>query len=154
MAGKSRTKHEKCDLYLPGHLVHWIQARRASEVTPRIGTLVGVADGIITVEYLDKIGRYRNHRAHELAKIAEPGTKVRVFERFSLLSVDLDNRTTKMFCIADADKLWVPCSYQPLTSVTPEALAERLNTRGGFSVPGRLLKDWQEGQSAGDLPDA
>ena len=144
MTAKGRRKHAKCDLYIPGHLVHWIQAKRSGDETPRTGKLVGVDDGIITVEYLDKIGRYRNHRAHDLAKIAEPGTKVRVFERYGLLGVDLDNRTTKMFCIADAEKPWVPCSYQPLTSVTPEALAERLNTRGGFSVPGRLLKGWSD----------
>lgn len=100
---------------------------------------MGVEGDIITVEYLDKIGRYRNHRAEDVLEVAQSGTKVRVFERFGLLGVDIDHFTTRMFCIADADKPWTPCSTEPLTSVTPEALAKRLEERGGFSVPGNLL---------------
>jgi hypothetical protein len=97
---------------------------------------VGVEDGIITVEYLDKVGRYRNHNAQRVLTIAKPGAKVRVFEDYGILGIDLDHRSSKSFCIADADKPWTPCSYEPLISVTPDALAKRLQERGGFSVPG------------------
>jgi len=136
MTGTRSSQNVTCDLYLPGHLTHWIQLRRTSEVTPRTGKLVGVEDGIITVEYLDKVGRYRNHNAQRVLTIAKPGAKVRVFEDYGILGIDLDHRSSKSFCIADADKPWTPCSYEPLISVTPDALAKRLQERGGFSVPG------------------
>ena len=136
MTGTSHNRNVKCDLFLPGHLTHWIQQRKASETTPRTGRLVGVDDGVITVAYLDKTGHYRNHRAEEVLEVAQPGTKVRVFEDYGILGIDLDQRTSKSFCIADAGRPWIPCSYEPLNPVTAKALAERLNQRGGFSVPG------------------
>ena len=138
MTGASRNRRVECDLYLPGHCVHWIQSKKAWETTPTTGRLVEINGGIITVEYLDKIGRYRNHRAEDVLEVAQLGSKVRVFERFGLLGVDHD-RLTRMFCIADADEPWTPCSTEPMTSVTPEALATRLQERGGFSIPGRAL---------------
>lgn len=132
-------RRQECDLYLPGHHWHWIQARKASETTPRIGKVVDVGDGVITVKYLDRTSRYRNHDARTLAKIAKPGMKVRVFERYGLLGVENDHFSGHRFCVVDAAEPLVPCSYEPLVSVTPEALAERLRTRGGFSVPGDAL---------------
>jgi hypothetical protein len=136
MTGTSRNRRVECDLYLPGHCVHWIQARKASETTPRTGRLVEINDGVISVEYLDKIGRYRNHHPEDLLEVAQPGAKVRAFEGFGLPGVDINHFTTRMFCIADADRPWTPCSTEPMTSVTPEALAQRLQERGGFIVPG------------------
>lgn len=126
---------QKCDLYLLGHQVHWIPALRSSEVIPSIGTLVEVADGEITVEYLEGLARYRNHRAERLLKVAKLGTRIKVCERYRILGVDLKEGRVKLFCIALDDDEWRSCSFEPLTSATPEALAERLNTRGGFSVP-------------------
>ena len=144
MTGASRSQQRQlCDLYIPGHCVHWIQSKKAWETTPRTGRLVEINGGIITVEYLDKIGRDRNHRAEDVLEVAHPGSKVRVFERFGLLGVD-HGALTRMFCIAEADKPWTPCSTEPMTSVTPEALAERLQERGGFSVPGNLITSWPE----------
>ena len=131
---------QKCDLYLPGHEVHWIQAKKSSEVTPSTGTLVDVADGVISVEYLDRLAHYRHHRVERVLKVTKRGAKVRVCERYRILAVDLEQRRVKLFCIAlDKDK-WRPCSFEPLTSATPEALAERLNFRGGFSVPGHQVE--------------
>ena len=66
---------QKCDLYLPGHEVHWIQARKSSEVTPSTGTLVNVVDGVISVQYLDRLAYYRHHRAERVLKIAKLGCR-------------------------------------------------------------------------------
>ena len=44
-----------------------------------------------------------------------------------------------MYCIIDADEPWVPCDYSPLTSASPEKVAERIRTHGGFMVPGQQL---------------
>ena len=139
MTGKSHNRRKECDLFLPGHCVHWIQSKKASEATPRYGTLTGVADGVVTVRYLDKVGRYRNHDAASILEVAQPGTTVRVFEGHGLLGVDVDHYRYRCFCIVDAERPWTPCSYEPMAATSPEALAERLTLRGGFSVPGRLV---------------
>ena len=131
-----RQRSEKCDLYLPGHCTHWIQLRKASAERHRWGRLVAVDDDVITVAYLDGDGRYRNHRVETLLNIAAPGTKVAVCERYRTLRVDIDYRTSTCFCITGTDDPWTPCSCEPLISVTPQSLAERLHIRGGFIVPG------------------
>lgn len=99
---------------------------------------------MITVEYLDKVGHYRNHDAQKILNVAEPGTKVQVFEDYGLLGVDMDHYTYRCFCIADAERPWTPCSYEPMVATTPEALADRLASRGGFSVPGQVVKGWSK----------
>jgi hypothetical protein len=134
-----RQRPEKCDLYLPGHHTHWIQARKASTERYRWGKLVSVYDDVITVAYLDGVSRYRNHRVETLLDIAATGTKVAVCERYRTMRIDVDDLASKCFCIATVHEPWTPCSYEPLTAVSPEALADRLAKRGGFSVPGWLL---------------
>jgi hypothetical protein len=54
--------------------------RRASAERHDWGRLVAVDDGVITVAYLDGVGRYRNHRVETLANIAATGSKVAVRE--------------------------------------------------------------------------
>jgi hypothetical protein len=105
---------------------------------------VGIDDGVITVAFVDKVGRYRNHRADQILQVAQVGEQVRVFEGYGLLGVAIDHFVSQSFCIADADKPWRLCSIAPLISATPESLAERLESRGGFTVPGELLKDWSK----------
>jgi hypothetical protein len=123
-----------CNLYLPGHCVHWIQARKASTEAHSWGRLVdAVDDGIITVECLDRIGRYRNHQAGKLLDAAASGTKVAICERYRILRVDVDQRTSGCFCIAVVGDSWTPCSCEALISVTPQSLSERLSTHGGFT---------------------
>jgi hypothetical protein len=105
---------------------------------------VGIDDGVITVAFVDKVGRFRNHQADQILQVAQPGEQVRVFEGYGILGVAIDHFVSQSFCLADADKPWRPCSIDRLTSVTPESLAERLVSRGGFTVPGELLKDWSK----------
>jgi hypothetical protein len=40
---------------VPGHFVHWIQLRKASDERHGWGTFVDVDDGVITVEYLTRL---------------------------------------------------------------------------------------------------
>ena len=140
MTATASTRRPRCDLFLPGHMAHWIQARKASDGPASWGKLVEVYEGWITVSYLDRTAQYRNHDADAVSEIAEPGAKVRVSERFRMLGVDLADHTSRGFCIALEKDQWRPCSYEPLTEVTSEALAERLESRGGFSVPGQSLE--------------
>ena len=70
-----RQRPERCDLYLPGHHAHWIQLRKASAERHRWGRLVAVDDDVITVSYLDGVGRYRNHRVQTLSTSQPPAPR-------------------------------------------------------------------------------
>ena len=145
---------DSCDLYGPGHNVHWIPGLRsvgnaaAGERTR--ATLVAAADGIIVVSLADgDLVRYRTHSTRRIRRIAKPGDEVIVCESYRILRVPGPRGTTRLFCIAlDRDDLQ-PCSAAPITAATPEALAEQLATRGGFSVPGQMALAALEG-SAGE----
>jgi hypothetical protein len=132
-------KEPQCDLYVPGHMVHWIQARRASEHPHTWGVLDGVSGQVITVRFLDRVVRYRNHQAVAVLDVAQAGAKVHVSERYGLLGIPLENRDVGLFCIVDADEPWRPCSVAPAGPVSFEDLADRVNDRGGFSVPAAFL---------------
>lgn len=123
-----------CDLYIPGHCVHWIQARMASTERHSWGRLVAVDDDVITVAYLDGVDRYRNHRVEALLDVAATGNKVAVCKRYGMLRVDVDGLANMGFCIADADDPWRPCSEAPRGQISFEDLAVRVNGRGGFTV--------------------
>ncbi len=124
-----------CDLYLRGHLVHWVQAQKAAEHKFSWGRLEAVDKGIVTVHYLDRIGRYRTHDTAELGFYAVPGDKIGVCEPYGVLRYDFDARRTLLIGVADPAAPWEPCRYEPRERITPDTLAERIRTRGGFSVP-------------------
>ena len=106
----------------------------ASAERHKWGRLVGVDDDVITVAYLDGVGRYRNHQAGNLLNVAGPGTKVAVSEHYRILRVDVEQRTSKCFCIADTEDPWTPCSEAPRGPISFEDVADRVRDRGGFTV--------------------
>lgn len=132
--------HPACDLYVPGHLVHFIQARKAweSDDPVRWGRFEGVDDGCLVVRFLDGTGRYRIHRPSEVARVAAHGDKVRVSERWRIASISRRFEQLSAVCIALPDDPWRPCSLAPDEPDSFEDLADRLTDRGGFLVPGRL----------------
>jgi hypothetical protein len=142
-ADKEESTSGGCDLYLPGHQVHYIQTRKAMEDAAAgdrtKATLVVAADGVIVVSLADgNIVRYRTHSTRRVRRIAKPGDGVIVCESFRTLGIPGPRGATTMFCIAlDRDELR-PCSASPATAATPEDLAEQLATRGGFVIPGRV----------------
>ena len=139
---RAKTSGSSCDLYGPGHNVHWIPALKsagnaaAGERTR--ATLVVAADGVIVVSLADgDLFRYRTHSTRRIRRIAKPGDEVIVCESYRILGVRGPRGTTRLFGIAlDRDEMR-PCGASPITAATPEALAEQLATRGGFSVPGQ-----------------
>jgi len=134
-----RRSQPKCDLFIPGHMVHWIQARLVCEHPRESGVLERVRGRVITVRFPDRVTRYRNHRAEAVLDVAHPGSLVTVSERYGLLGIPLENGDVRWFCIVNADKLWRPCSVAPTGPVSFEDLAARVKDRGGFSIPGALL---------------
>ena len=137
--GRSRRAQPECDLYIPGHMVHWIQARLAWEHPREWAVLEGVQGQVITVRFSDRIARYRNHQVEALLDVAERGSSVLVSARYGTLSVPSDHGSLWCFCIADADEPWRACSVAPMGPVSCQDLIDRLEDRGGFSIPGALL---------------
>jgi hypothetical protein len=124
-----------CQFYRAGHTVHHIQAIRSIPEAHRNGRLVAVDENRITIDFGDEAADYRNHDTERLVDMVGIGGNVRICERFVILRGMGDY----CFSIAGADEPWTPCDTTPITSMSPEALAERLKTHGGFLVPGHLV---------------
>jgi len=134
-----RRARPECDLYVPGHEVHCIQARLAWEHPREWAVLEGVQEQVITVRFPDRVARYRNHELEALLDIAGHGSSVLVSERYGVLSVPTGRGTLRCFCVADADEPWRACSVAAKDPVSHHDLIDRLEDRGGFTIPGALL---------------
>jgi hypothetical protein len=145
-----RTDGPACDLYVPGHLVHDIQATKSWESGERgrWGRFERVDDGYLVVRFLDGTGRYRIHRPAEVGRVAEPGDKVRVSERWRIATISRRFEHVLTVSIALPRDPWRPCTAAPDAPGSPDDLAGRLAGRGGFSVPGPVAT-----QLAGPGPD-
>jgi hypothetical protein len=143
VTGRRRQTVPECDLYIPGHLFHWIQARKAGEHPHTWGVLDEVNGQVITVSFLDRVERYRNHDVEAFREVAEVGAKVRISERYGLLGIPLENGNVSCFSIVDADEPWRPCSAAPPVGSIDD-LVDRIEDRGGFSIPGALLAGLDE----------
>jgi hypothetical protein len=143
-------KHRRtltCDLYLPGHLVHWIQRKKESESGEKRswGRFGGIDDdGVIVVTFLDRAERYRTHRPEEIRRVAQIGDKVSVSPRWFLLSVHRDWEHLITVCVADAEEPWRSCSVDPREPASFRDLADRAHDRGGFSISGPVIASWLE----------
>ncbi len=120
-------------------MVHWIQAKLSWEHPREWGVLEEVLGQVITVRFSDRIARYRNHQVDALLDVAGRGSRVLVSARYGTLSVPSDPGSLRVFCIADAFGSWRACSVAPRDPVSYQDLVDRLEDRGGFSVPAALL---------------
>ena len=80
---------KRCDRYTPGHTVHWIHAKKASQEPGEHeeGTVVAVG-ALITIRVGDELRRYFNHQPERFADAIEIyGHAVRVDERWHLLGI-------------------------------------------------------------------
>lgn len=136
-------KPRRCGLYVPGHVVHYIQAIHSAGEPHLGGHLIAVEDNIIiiNVDYGNKVRRLRYHDVEGLVERVGIGGRVGFCKEYSILRHPGRGQSGACFSVADAEAPWIPCDNTPLTSTTPEALAERLRTHGGFTVPGRSVID-------------
>jgi len=141
-------KAPECDLYIAGHLTHWIQANRSAGQPHKTGTFVGVRDGLITIRFSDRVEQFRNHRVHEDLDLAEPGTQVQFCREYCILRAPGSPGTRKCFSVLEADEPWRPCSVDPKEPESFEDLAERANERGGFAISGPLVASWLADEDA------
>ena len=130
-------------------MVHWIQAKLSWEHPRAWGVLEEVQGQVITVRFSDRSARYRNHQVEALLDVAERGTRVLVSTRYGTLGVPSDHGSLWCFCIADADDPWRACSVAPRDPVSYQDLVDRLEDRGGFSVPAALLASSDDGPKNG-----
>jgi len=134
----------RCELYRAGHTVHHIQALHSVGELHREGRLTEVLGNVITVDFGGLTRQYRNHDTDRLVDLVGLGGTVRVCEGYDILR----GAGSYCFSVLDADEPWVPCDHEPLNWFTPEALAERLETHGGFLVPGTAVVEDATGPRA------
>jgi hypothetical protein len=139
-----------CGLYLPGHDVHWIQARLSSEQLSRCpsapGHLLEVqTDGIVVVEVDGEVRRLWNHDTDRVEQLAaRNGGEISHQPGFGLLRTASD-RGSYLFCVADAGRRDLrTCPTHPPTGDPLELLREA----GGFTISGQEALRWPE--SAGE----
>ena len=123
-------KPRRCELYVAGHTPHVIQVEVCLRRVPLVGKLRSVDGDVVTVDVGDHVEQFRNHEPERLLEIVGIGGTVRIFSSI------LQGWTNHVWSIARATDPWRPCNDEPLTATTPEALAERIRTHGGFLVPG------------------
>ncbi len=84
---QARAAHRRGS-YLPGHSIHWIQARKAAETLgeAEVGTVVAVDRRGIHVEVDGEFRRYGvNDRERVATLLAEHGPEVRIQHRWAVL---------------------------------------------------------------------
>lgn len=129
----------RCTSYAAGHTVHWIQALHSAnkpEVArrTRTGTLTAVEGDLLTIRFAADAEpeRFRNHEPQRLLAIARQlPAAVSLNDQYCILRVG-----TYCFSVKQATSgPWGRCPVDDLPDSSPETLAERTRTHGGFSVP-------------------
>jgi len=131
-----------CQVYFRGHTLHWIPFKHSLDEPHRTGRLMRVNGNVITINYFPVIEHYRTHQPRRLVDAIEVGGAVAVCEKYGVL-----RGGGAAFSICNADELWTECDYSPIASTSFGALAERMHTHGGFSVPGEVIVDRSMGGS-------
>jgi hypothetical protein len=132
--------YASCALYTPGHQVHFIQMRRASETDPanyRNGTLVSVDDdGWITVEVDGEALRFWTHDPARARECFEESAGHVGLPGLGLLHAAY---RSGRYCISVATDGPTPCVPPSPVELTPAGLAARIRTHGGFMIPVEAL---------------
>lgn len=130
---------KRCTLYAAGHTVHWIQALHSAnkpEVArrTRTGTLIAVDGEVLMISFGadGEPERFRNHEPERLRAIARRlPTAVSLNDQYCLLRVGTYCFSVKQATSGPLGR----CPVDDPPDSSPETLAERTRTHGGFSVP-------------------
>lgn len=136
MAIPGGTDTTGCQLFFPSHTLHWIQFKHSLDEPHQTGRLVAVKGNVIKVQYLSTTKSYWHHETSRLLDLVGIGGFVAVCEKWSVL-----RGGGGAFSIASTKRPWIECDFTPLTSTSFEALAERMRSHGGYSVPGSIVVD-------------
>ncbi|MDP9224494.1 MAG: hypothetical protein M3P18_11700 [Actinomycetota bacterium] len=151
-----------CGFYLPGHDVHWIQAKLAGMYVFNLGAASSVTserdpmpdtnrqavpghllevqpDGLVVVEVDGVVRRLWNHDPDRLQQLVARNHG-EISHQPGLLRTRSDDGSY-LFCVADADNPDLrPCPVHPLT----KSPVELLRKAGGFSMPGPEALRWAD----------
>lgn len=140
-----------CGLYLPGHSVHWIQARKGREdqVDPPVPCrLVGwEGDGTVRIEVAGRELRLWNHHPDRLARVVNASKGAVSYQpRWHLLSVATSPGGRALFSVATPSDVRVACPATPPSNGPAEVLA----SAGGRLAAGDVATGGS--MTAGDRP--
>jgi hypothetical protein len=147
----------ECTLYIPGHLVHWIQAiHSASEPRrPQRGRVAGVDEGLVTVSFGDEQRRYRNHDTDRLREIlAAYSADVIVDEGWSILKLPHGDGRAYCLSIAKESTLWRPCSYYHLVSLVSSRLSSGCVHMAASRCPHALCSTTERSRTCSQREDS
>ena len=136
-----------CGLYLPGHEVHWIQARKSAEIESKHigpGELLEVKpDGTVVVAIGMSVFQLWNHEPRRLGLlVARNSGEVHYDPEFHLLRTPSEGGSF-VFCMADHSRHEVrACPEHPPTGSPIELLKEA----GGFMMPAPEALKWLRGE--------
>jgi hypothetical protein len=145
MSGKPTTAvdYASCALYTPGHQVHFIQMRRASETDPatyRNGTLVSVEDdGWITVEVDGEALRFWTHDPARARQCFEESAGHVGLPGLGLLHAPHTDHSRYCICVATDGP--TPCVPPSTADLTPAGLVARIRSHGGFMIPAEVFRN-------------
>ena len=126
---------EQCVLYVPGHRVHYIQARLSREGRRGLRVPARVLDATDTEIVIESDETLRRLRHHDMprfaATIAKHGRHVLMHEAFGLLFVPSGGGHA-IFFVADGSDPWPSCEAPP----EPVDPFTALTSHGGFVVHG------------------
>ena len=125
-------EHDECGLYIPGHTVHYIQARLSWEDQDQdvAGVIESIDGQLIRVRVGGEVREYRNH---DLARLTELSAETRDVKIGPHGVLKCQNHYV---CIAPADEPWIACRSAASLTTDSDSLAARLLSDGGFMVPG------------------
>lgn len=128
----SRALATSCDLYLPGHNVHWIQAKRSwGRQREDVAAVIESIDGDFVRVIVDgRVQVFRNHDLSRLAMLSAETPEVALRQPGLLASQN------HLVCIAPADLPWIPCRTHSEADGDSLSLAEQLISTGGFTIAG------------------
>jgi hypothetical protein len=139
----------RCGLYLPGHMVHWIQGLNSGkdrDHLPVPGRLISVgADGDVVVEVDGEDIPLWNHEPDRLRQLVEANHGAVSYQpTWGLLRTPSDGGNY-CFCVAPvADPNRLGCPEAPPTGDP----IQRLQSAGGFTLRADELLRWAEHQKS------
>jgi len=134
---------KNCGLYLPGHVTHWIHAKKGWEDKEHAPVpcdfIDGLEDGTVLIEVAGEQLRLWHHQPDRLVEAVENcGRNVKYQDQWRLLKVHDSPGGSYVFNMAKLSHNPIPCPATP-PSGSP---AELLNSAGGFTIPVRDPAKW------------
>jgi hypothetical protein len=131
-----------CGSYGPGHLVHWVQAKKSREPgQPVIRVTVTAVhdDGRVELEGDDLKATMWHHDPAHLRSVLSAGRRSEWRPRFGVLHVI----SATSFCLATLDKVepCVPPARRRPNETTRQFIERAMRENHGYTVPQRWLAD-------------